>query len=430
MSRLGDILGRYNDDIHHWASSSTQLSTCSVRPGTAADVAIIVKGGGHASNPGFSSTTGVQISMSQFDEVTYDQASQTAVIGMGLIWDDVYAALAPHNVNVVGGRVSGVGVAGFTLGGGYSWLTNQHGLTIDTAVAFELVKPSGKIATVTKASDPKLFFGLKGGMNNFGIVTRMTLKVFPQGQVWGGLMTFTANAIPDIAAATAAFSANVTDPKASIITTYNFVLGEPGISQLMFYDGPEPPAGVFDYFLKIPYFTKDVSTREFASLVSASPADIASGQRVSLVEYTPTILDAILNETVYWGTHLSLLSGSFISYDVEPFLNTIFSHAPESSSAYPPIRTRGVSPFNIYFAWLLDISDEVFQEAARQSAAQIRAVAIAEGQDLNGLAIYPNYAIFDTPLETMYGGNVAALKDLKASVDPTNVMGLTGGFKL
>ena len=77
-----------------------------------------MKGGGHASNPGFSSTTGVHIAMSRFSEVTYDAAAQTATIGAGLVWDDVYAALEPYNVNVVGGRVSGVGVAGFTLGGG------------------------------------------------------------------------------------------------------------------------------------------------------------------------------------------------------------------------------------------------------------------------------------------------------------------------
>ena len=56
--------------------------------------------------------------MSAFSQVNYDASSQTAQVGAGLIWDDVYAALAPYSVNVVGGRVSGVGVAGFTLGGG------------------------------------------------------------------------------------------------------------------------------------------------------------------------------------------------------------------------------------------------------------------------------------------------------------------------
>jgi hypothetical protein len=64
-----------------------------------------VKGGGHASNPGFSSTTGVQIAMYRFSEVTYDASSNTAVIGTGLVWDDVYNVLNSQGVNVVGGRV-------------------------------------------------------------------------------------------------------------------------------------------------------------------------------------------------------------------------------------------------------------------------------------------------------------------------------------
>lgn len=79
-----------------------------------------MKGGGHASNPGFSSTAGVQVAMARFNGVTYNSDSQTVDIGTGLIWDDVYSALEPYGVNVVGGRVTGVGVAGFTLGGGKS----------------------------------------------------------------------------------------------------------------------------------------------------------------------------------------------------------------------------------------------------------------------------------------------------------------------
>ena len=69
-------------------------------------------------NPGFSSSTGVQIAMSRFNGVDLDAGSGTVTVGSGLMWDDVYAALAPHNVTVVGGRVPGVGVAGLSLGGG------------------------------------------------------------------------------------------------------------------------------------------------------------------------------------------------------------------------------------------------------------------------------------------------------------------------
>ncbi|KAG6908218.1 hypothetical protein DXG01_005690 [Tephrocybe rancida] len=334
------------------------------------------------------------------------------IIGAGLVWDDVYTALEPHGVTVVGGRVSGVGVAGFMLGGGYSFLTNQHGLTIDTVTAFELVKPSGVVATVTRLSDPLLFSGLKGGIVNF---------VGPQ--------------IPDVSSATALFSSSVTDPKASTILAYNFALGQPGITQLLFYDGPMPPAGIFDAFLDIPLITKDVATRSMSSFISLSLTNGTSFQQaifnsVSLIQYTPTILDAILNETLFWGNRLSPLSAFLVSYDVEPFLPSLFTHTTKSSSAYPPSRTRGLSPFNIYYAWVLDSFDDTFHEAVKQSAAHIEAVANAEGQDVAGLPLYPNYAIFDTPLEDLYGHNVWALQTLKAFVDPTNIMGLAGGFKL
>lgn len=71
-------------------------------------------------NSGYSSTTGVQISMTRFNSVVYDASTSTAAIGAGLTWDKVYSALEQYDVNVVGGRVTGIGVAGFTLGGGLS----------------------------------------------------------------------------------------------------------------------------------------------------------------------------------------------------------------------------------------------------------------------------------------------------------------------
>lgn len=92
-----------------------------------------VKGGGHASNPNFSSSTGVQISMYRLNRIDYDSSTGTVAVGAGNVWDSVYSALEPYGVNVVGGRVSGIGVAGFTLGGGKdstgsgrrNWLINR-----------------------------------------------------------------------------------------------------------------------------------------------------------------------------------------------------------------------------------------------------------------------------------------------------------------
>jgi len=305
---------------------------------------------------------------------------------------------------------------------------------VDTVTAFELVKPDGTASNVTQASDPDLFFALKGGLNNYGIVTRITLQTFPQTQVWGGLITYTEAQIPQVLNATYKFVSNVTDPKAAIITTSNFLLGQPGISQLLFYDSPTPPDGIFDDFLAITAFSRDVSTRDFLSLVQSSPSNITAGSRgffnsAPLVKLTPTVLDAIINETTFWGEKLSLESGSFISYDIEPFLPNILSHN-SSASAYPPSRSVSYLPLNIYYAWSIELADDQFYDAIKQSAEQITRVALAEGQTgVDTAPVYPNYAIYDTPLERMYGDNLARLQSIKKTVDPNNVMGLTGGFK-
>ncbi|KIM37011.1 hypothetical protein M413DRAFT_423817 [Hebeloma cylindrosporum] len=437
----------YIKGVSHWASSSSQVAKCVVEPGTATDIGIIlgilgknrtpfaVKGGGHATNPTYSSTTGVHISIYRFSKVLYNKGSQTADIGAGLIWDDVYAALEPYGVNVVGGRVSGVGVAGVILGGGYSWKTNQHGLIVDTVTAFELVKPDGKVVTVTKASDSRLFSGLKG------IVTKFTMRTFPQTKVWGGMILVGTENIAKVTAATAAFSSKVTDPKAGLITAYNFGLASspfqdfrnPQISLLLFYDGPNPPRGIFDAFMTIPSLLNDVSTKTFASLIKGFPTDSTLDNRsifcsLSVLSLTPSFLNAVLNETNYWGAKLTPKSGAFISYATEPFLPSIYSHNKDST-AFPPVRSKGFLPVNIFYSWTNRAFDEEFYKAARASATALSNAAKAEGQSVLGLPVYPNYAMFDTPLENMYGSNLPTLRSLKSQVDPQNVMALAGGWK-
>ena len=98
-------------------------------------------------------------------------------------------------------------------------------------------------------------------------------------------------------------------------------------------------------------------------------------------------------------------------------------------TAYPPTRDHVYLPFTIFFAWQNAIYDGHFYDAIRQSAECIRHVAIQDGQDIRDAPLYPNDAIFDTPLRDMYGANLATLHSLRQRVDPHNVMGLTGGFR-
>ncbi|GJE93063.1 FAD dependent oxidoreductase [Phanerochaete sordida] len=437
----------YTQDNLHWATSSSDVSTCSVEPGTAQDVGKIlqilgttktpfaVKGGGHATNAGFSSTTGVLVAMSRFSNVTYNSAPQTVDYGTGIIWDDVYEALEPFGVNIVGGRVSGVGVAGFSLGGGYSWLTNQHGLTVDNVAGFEIVLPNGQVTEVTRQSDADLFFSVLGGYNNFGIVTRITAKAYPQGQVWGGIRVIlgVGDNWDALNNATAKFQAEVTDPKAQILPTYNIFAGTPAATVIMFYDGTTPPAGIFDDLMAIPAAQEDVSTRSFLSLVQATPSSLTTRavfNTVSLTTLSPSLMRAVVNETQFWAAKLTPASANFISYDVEPFLTSLFTHGTVQATAYPPTRARGLLPLNIYYAWDLAADDAVMQAAIKQSAAHLKAVAVAEGQNVADAPVYGNYAAPGTSVQDVFGDSLPRMRKTKQRIDPHNVMALAGGWKV
>jgi len=113
---------------------------------------------------------------------------------------------------------------------------------------------------------------------------------------------------------------------------------------------------------------------------------------------------------------------------VELFLPSLFSHNT-SPSAYPPIRSQGLLPLNLYFGWTDPLLDEAFRQAIRHSAASIKAKALADGQDVANVSVYGNYAAFDTPVKDIYGTNLGRLRNIKRVYDPLDVMGLAGGFK-
>lgn len=98
----------------------------------------------------------------------------------------------------MGGRVTGVGVGGFiTGGGGFSWKTNQYGLTVDTLLQADMVLPNGDLVTTSATSYPDLFFAIKGGGNQFGIIYNFRLTTNPQSDtVYGGLRTYTSDQLP------------------------------------------------------------------------------------------------------------------------------------------------------------------------------------------------------------------------------------------
>jgi hypothetical protein len=112
---------------------------------------------------------------------------------------------------------------------------------------------------------------------------------------------------------------------------------------------------------------------------------------------------------------------------VETFDEGLFSYG--NDSAYPPDRSHTVFPSVLTVEWSNSSLDDTMAFALRNFADAIRDAALADGQDVSHAAKYVNYALFGTPLEDIYGGNLERLREIRAAIDPKDVMGLTGGWK-
>jgi len=180
------------------------------------------------------------------------------------------------------------------------------GLTVDTLISADMVLPDGSLKTVTSA-DKDLFFAIKGGGNRFGLVYNFKLKTVPQtGMVWGGPRMYFQDQFSSALQAIKSFVDTNQDPKASILPTFNFAAGMPILVLIAFYDGPSPPAGVFDVFNNATALTDDWNSKSYYDVVRSVPSNTTAGTRgafhtVSLKEFSMPVLSQIVNQTMFHG---------------------------------------------------------------------------------------------------------------------------------
>jgi FAD/FMN-containing dehydrogenase len=142
---------------------------------------VSVRGGGH-NYAGFAVCDGgLMIDLSRMNQVTVDPVARRAVCGGGATWADVDAATQAHGLATVGGFVSHTGIGGLTLGGGIGWLSRKAGLSADNLVAAEVVTADGQVLRASAEENADLFWALRGGGGNFGVVTAFEYRLHEVG---------------------------------------------------------------------------------------------------------------------------------------------------------------------------------------------------------------------------------------------------------
>lgn len=169
-----------------------------VRYARANGLEVAVRGGGH-SVPGFGTVDdGVVIDLVAMRGVRVDPGARTARAEGGATWGDFNAATYPYGLATTGGIISTTGVGGLTLGGGIGYLTRGYGLSCDNLVSADVVTADGRILVASEHENADLFWALRGGGGNFGVVTSLEFQLHPVKDIYGGPMFFSLDDAADV----------------------------------------------------------------------------------------------------------------------------------------------------------------------------------------------------------------------------------------
>ena len=407
--------------------SGTADVTAAVRFAREHDLEIAIRGGGHNVAGTAVCDDGIVIDFSAMRAVSVDTAGRTARVQGGALWSDVDHETQAHGLATTGGIVGHTGVAGLTLGGGIGFLMRKHGLAVDNLLAAEVVTAEGRIVRASADEYPDLFWALRGGGGNFGVVTSFRFALHPVGPtVMAGPIFWAADDTTDVLRFYRDFAAEAPDELGTVVRL-----------------GTVPP---------LPVIPEELHWRPAIAIACCYAGALEYGERavralrkfrtplVDLLSPTPyAAFQGALDDTVlhgwhyYWkSTNLVGLSDETIaviadhaytarsprSYSAMFHLGGAVARVPHDATAY----ADRDAPHNIVIdgVWL---PDESGVRAAAETAWARRFHAALQPHRAAG--VYVNFLDSDddnSRVREAYGDHTyRRLAEVKAKYDPDNV---------
>ncbi|KAF4338959.1 FAD binding domain protein [Fusarium beomiforme] len=389
------------------------------------------KSGGHAAFAGASSIEGgITISFANLKDISLSNDKKIASLEPGNIWGPVYEELAKSDVSVIGGRLYNIGVGGLTTGGGISFFSNKYGWACDNVESYEVVLANGIIVTASEKSYPDLYWSLRGGGNNFGLVVKFNLKTIPlpKGEMWGGSRVYTEDKFPEVTDALFNIIKNSEkDPKAGIWVAWGSY-GDIKVSIPTLYYA-EPDAGnatIWKDFNNIEAISDTTEDRVLADWAKEIMNDSPPGLReVYYAMATKVDHDILTFARDYFFKTVPTVSGipgilpAFVIQGITtPQLKQMQKNGGNTLGIHPdggPLfllnlsaRWKNKSDDAAIYSWISDIFEAISKEAKRRG--------------VNSNYVYMNYASQYQDVIASYGAdNKVKLKSIAKKYDPQQV---------
>ena len=402
-------------------ASAADVQRC-VRFAAANSLLFSIRGAGHNIAGSALVEGGFTIDLSQMRDVEVDPVSATAIIQPGATLGDVDAATAEHGLALPVGINSTTGIAGLTLGGGFGWLSRKHGLTIDSLLSADVVTVDGDKITASETENEDLFWGLRGGGGNFGVVTSFTFGLYEVGpELLCGLVVHPFSDAPDLMRYDREFTSSCSDD----MTLWMVLRDAPPLPFL-----PEEVHGTKVVVFAFVYAGDPAEGERILAPLRAHGSP--HGEHVGVIPFAgfQQAFDPLLTPGArnYWKSHnfASLEDGVMAEVlsavetlptpQTEIFIAQVGGAAarlPVESTAYPHRDAAFV--LNVHTRWE-DASDD------RLCIDWARAFFDATAPYSTG-GVYMNFVSEATDaarVQAAYGSSYPRLQELKAKYDPDN----------